>query len=163
LHRELTHLPVLLCAPDFVARRVPGRLEARDFHDLLPRLASGERIPLEEWVVERVRARNGHRYASLYWTSSDSSIHRPEQARVVMRGIDTEKWKLLWSGYGDTYELYEAANDPLEMNNRAGELPARVAELAGEMDAAVGHWSQLQPDSESEGTLEQLRKLGYVE
>jgi arylsulfatase A-like enzyme len=163
LHRELTHVPGLLCAKALGARRVPGRLEARDFHDLLPRLAAGESLALGEWVDERIRARRDRRYSSVYVTTKTAALHRPEQQRVVLRGLDTGDWKLLWSGYGYTYELYEAASDPGEMHNRAGELPERVSDLAAEMDTVVPRWRQPQPDFESDHTLEQLRRLGYVE
>ena len=163
LYRELTHLPGLLCAEDETARRVAGRLEARDFFDLLPRLASGELPSLESWVEGRDQARGGRRYSSAYVRSKAASFHRPRQAQSLLRSLETGDWKLVWSGYGETYELYESASDPEELENRASGESARVSRLADDLDTEIGRWSIQENDLESGDTFEQLKQLGYVE
>ena len=163
LHRELTHIPAFLCAEGGTARRVGGKLEARDFFDLLPRLAAGTAPVLEEWVEEREEARGGRRYASAYVRAREASFHRPQQAQSLFRAIEADGWKLIWSGYGETYELYEPDADPRELENRASDEPERLSRLVSDLDSEIRRWSLQETDAESEDTLEQLRQLGYVE
>jgi arylsulfatase A-like enzyme len=163
LHREVVHLPALLCAAEEPARRIAGRLEARDFHDLLPRLGAGGGTPLEVWASERNGARGGHRYSSSYVRTKAAAIHRPGQSQSVLRALESADWRLMWSGFGETFELYERASDPWELFNQVAVRPEVASSLSEELEAEIEWWSLLQSDAETDETFDQLRELGYVE
>ncbi|MCA9510013.1 MAG: sulfatase [Myxococcales bacterium] len=166
LHPELLHLPAILCAEDVAAERVEGRLEARDFFDLLPRLAArprGERVEsLDRWVDARVRLRRDERYASSY-IRTPSAWHRPYQTLIVQRGIDLADAKLVWSGYGETTQVYDLLRDPTEHRDVAGSDRARLDRLRAALEAAVPYWHPVESDTESDIPIELLRNLGYAE
>ena len=79
-----------------------------------------------------------------------------------MRSIEHEQWRLVWSGLGDTYELYDLENDPGELDNLADRRPVIVERLARMMESAVTDWDEGSPERRSEKALERLRSLGYV-
>ena len=82
---------------------------------------------------------------------------------ALRTALDAGGWKLIWSGYGETYELYEPDTDPRELENRASDEPERLSRLVSDLDSEIRRWSLQETDAESEDTLEQLRQLGYVE
>lgn len=166
LHPELLHVPALLCGDDVAPRRIEGRLEARDFFDLLPHLAARPHVApsesLEAWVDGRVRRREDKRYASSY-IRTPSGWHRPYQSLVVQRGIDRGDAKLVWSGYGDTTQLYDPSEDPGEHRDLAADRVAELERLTADLDRAVPIWHAVESDTEADIPIELLRNLGYAE
>ena len=77
---------------------------------------------------------------------------------MVQRG----GWKLIWSAYGPTYELYDLAADPEEVDNRAGRRPDLLRSLKDELDVTPPRWRRSATIEISEETLERLRSLGYI-
>ena len=43
-----------------------------------------------------------------------------------MRSIEHDGFRLIWSGLGKTYELYDVGSDPGELRNIADERPDTV-------------------------------------
>lgn len=162
LYRELVHLPMVVRGLAEGPRRIDARLEAADFFDLLLRASSEHPFDAEEWARSRVRRRGDRRYASSY-LRTPSAFHRPYQTQVLLRSIDDGEHSLVWSGYGDTHELYSRDGDPLERKNTASTDRDRVRALLRLMDETTGRWAAPEADGVSATTLEMLRKLGYVQ
>ncbi len=159
LYDEVVHVPLFVhhaAMQDGAA--LSQRLEGRDLFSLL--LALEERADLGEWAIERCR---DERYLSLYYTGTGRLILRPYRRYNVMRSLDRESHRFIWSAYGETRELYEHGTDPDQLRNLIGAAP----ELAGGMERVLDdfpqHWRFPPPIEPSERALEQLRELGYVE
>jgi arylsulfatase A-like enzyme len=163
LYQEVVHVPAGLRwkgAP--AGGDLPQKLDSRDLHDLLVAVAGGEvgHAGVPAWAARRARAQ---RYASVYYGTTGRLLLRPYQRRVFMRAVEQGSEKLVWSAYGDTWELYDLASDPGEQDNLAARLPARAQALAAGLDAAVAFWSPAQPLELDADMREQLRALGYLD
>jgi arylsulfatase A-like enzyme len=137
-----------------------ARLEARDFFDLLLAVTASRDFSVEEWARRHSR---GRRYASLYHSTKGRHAFRPYLRRMCQRAVEGEGYKLIWSAYGDTYELYDLERDPGEQRNLAAEQPERVARMAAAFDSHVAYWSFPAPIEVGDGTREKLRALGYLD
>lgn len=158
LYQELIHVPAAVKTGDG-GGTVTARLEGRDLFDLMIAVAADPELPVEAWAKQRDRER---RYASLYYRREGWLILRPYLRRAVMRAIEEDGEKLIWSAYGDTWQLYDLERDPAETDNRWAESPTRRRELAGALDGMVEFWSFPERFEPSAETLEQLRALGYA-
>ncbi|MDH3213222.1 MAG: sulfatase [Myxococcales bacterium] len=159
LYREAIWLPTIVHIPGGEADEISAPLEARDFFDLLVRVAASGSVDPVEWAKARARSR---RYASIYSTTA-SAVHRPYLSHVCMRSIEEDGLRLVWSGYGSTYELYDLTRDPDERRSLARALPDRVEALEKSIDDPVSRWVERVPVEEDAQTVEMLRVLGYVE
>ncbi len=157
LYEELIHVPVALAA-DGAGAALPARLEARDFFDLL--LRYGEGFSVEDWSRRRDRER---RYASIYYSQSGRLILRPYLGKTSMRAVEEGGMKLIWSGYGDTHELYDLTADSGETRNLAALRPGLIEQLAAVFDEPVRFWTPAVAVEATAEDLEQLRDLGYVD
>ncbi len=158
LYGEVVEIPAALHTGQG-AGDVGARLEARDFFDLLTRAAAGD-VSIENWSRRRAR---DQRYTSTYHHTEGRLLLRPYLRRICTRAIEQGDYKLIWSAYGDTYELYNLARDPGELDNLAASEPERVARMAASLDPAVRFWSFAEGLDLSEEALERLRTLGYAE
>mgnify|MGYP002831985171 CR=1 FL=1 len=113
-----------------------------------PTLCVGQSILLPEWARSRVRRRGDRRYASSY-LRTPSAFHRPYQTQVLLRSIDDGEHSLVWSGYGDTHELYSRDGDPLERKNMASTDRDRVRALLSLMDETTSRWAAPEADGGS--------------
>lgn len=161
LYPEVLRVPLLLWSPQREAGRSDAALETRDFFDLLLRLAGTPDLDPGAWAAQRARAT---RYASVYSTTTGMGPHRPYLRHVAMRAVERDGWQLIWSGYGDTVELYDLRSDPQARANLAARHPEKVAELQRELERATpAVWSRREPVEHSAETHDLLKILGYVE
>jgi len=157
LYRELVQIPAFLVAPGVRSSAISARLEARDFFDLLSALPDGA-VDIAAWAAKRQRSL---RYASVFWTDREPGNIDARRA-VASRRIDTESETLIWSSYGDTYELYDRRTDPREKFNLASRRPERLAALREMLATAtppLGFSLPLDLSGEERG---RLRALGYL-
>jgi arylsulfatase A-like enzyme len=80
-------------------------------------------------------------------------------------GVRVGDWKYVVGPEEGTHELYDLAGDPAETKNRVALEPERVDALARLIDAYRAEHTRSSPidDAISDGDLERLRALGYVE
>jgi arylsulfatase A-like enzyme len=160
LYEEVVRIPAALHTDAGSGTDVTARLEARDFFELLldAALGGGEKA-IAELAAERSRER---RYMSLYNHTEGRLLLRPYLRRMCSRAVEEDGYKLIWSAYGDTYELYRLEDDPGETVNLAGEEPERVARMAAAFDGHVEFWSFAESRELSEEARERLKALGYL-
>ena len=163
LYGEVTKIPAMLWSGRANDRGViSAKLEGRDFFRLLLQFLQPSHPNVGKWASRNERSL---RYASVYNAHHNSPLYqllRPRLANVAMRSIEHKQWRLVWSGLGDTYELYDLENDPGELDNLADRRPVIVERLARMMESAVTDWDEGSPERRSEKALERLRSLGYV-
>jgi hypothetical protein len=162
LYGEVIHVPVALRwkgAPG--GADLPQRLEARDFHRLLVAIARGEigAADVPAWAARNERRR---RYSSVYYSTTGRLALRPYQSRVCMRALEEGPHKVVWSAYGDTWELYDRDTDPGEQVNLAEIDPATVRRLSAAFDGEIGFWSKARALVLPPEAREQMRALGYL-
>ncbi len=159
LYDEVLRIPAALYGVEGVGGEITVPLESRDFFDLLVGSAAGE-LAVDDWSRRKARDR---RYSSLYFGSEGRLFLRPYLRHVCTRTLEEEGFKLIWSAYGDTYELYDLRHDPGERHNLAAVEPERVARMATAFDAQVRFWTQPGPVELSDQAAERLRALGYLD
>ncbi|MGH7341320.1 MAG: sulfatase-like hydrolase/transferase, partial [Candidatus Rokuibacteriota bacterium] len=159
LYDEVVRVPALLTGGENRSGLAEARLEARDFFDLLQRLAREPELDVAAWAARRDR---GQRYLST-WGGTQMGWHRPYRRYVGLRGIEKDGFFLVWSAYGNTWELYDLRRDPGQLRNVVRQHPERRRELAAAMEESVGWWTERVPIQHSDQTLDLLRELGYVE
>jgi arylsulfatase A-like enzyme len=143
------------------AGTVDAPLEGRDFFSLLSELSSGQPIDVPAWAEAHARS---ERYASTYYTNT-SLIYRwlrPYRAAICLQAIEKDGYTLIWSGQGDTYELYDLRVDPGQHRNIADHEPETVNRLASAMRGAPAFWTPQIRGTLDEAALERLRALGYL-
>ena len=159
LYSELVRVPAMLLGPGVEGQRIDARLEGRDFHDLLARLARGGPPDPAAWARSRQRER---RLTSVY-SSTKAGWHHPRMRRVCMRGIEEDGYFLIWSSFGPNLQLYRREDDPGETLNRVGTEPERTAAMKQALDAEPRVWATPVPVELRDETAELLRRLGYAE
>ena len=168
LYSEVLDIPAVLLLSDERGSRPRGTvedaLEGRDFFELL--LASaGEKADVRALAATLSR---DARVASVTNTKDpgrSALMHyllRPYRHSVYSRMVQRGGWKLIWSAYGPTYELYDLAADPEEVDNRAGRRPDLLRSLKDELDVTPPQWRRSATIGISEESLERLRGLGYI-
>ena len=168
LYSEVLDIPAVLLLSDegglTLRGTVEDALEGRDVFELL--LASaGEKPDVTEVAATLSR---DVRVASITNTKDvgrSSIIHyllRPYRHSIYSRMVQRGGWKLIWSAYGPTYELYDLAADPEEVDNRAGRRPDLLRSLKDELDVTPPRWRRSATIGISEESLERLRDLGYI-
>ena len=160
LYEEVARIPAALHTGQGPGRDIEARLESRDFFDLLVSSAAGGELSIEAWANRKQR---DLRYASLYFGSEGRLLLRPYLRHVCTRALEQDDYKLIWSAFGDTYELYDLSRDPGELRNLAAEEPERVARMADALDDQVSFWRIPEAVELSAEALERLRTLGYVD
>ena len=158
LYGEVTRIPAALHTGGGQGD-VDVALEGRDLFDLLRR-ASRSKLDVPAWAAARHR---DERYASIYYSSEGRLLLRPYLAKVCQRSVEAEGYKLVWSAYGETVELYDLAADAGEQRNLAAVRPDVVARLLPMLDDAVRFWSFPGTYERSPAELQQLRDLGYLD
>ena len=88
---------------------------------------------------------------------------RPYRQRIYARMLERDGWRLVWSAYGDTHELYDLRRDPGERRNLAARRPDLVMALRAEMDAHPPVWRRTAAARGADRSLDRLRALGYVD
>ncbi len=156
LHDEVTRVPAALHVGDGGAE-ITARLESRDFFELL--LSYAPDLKVEDWAGARAR---DLRYTSLYHGTEGRLLLRPYLKDVCMRAVEQDGYKLIWSAYGDTWELYDMNRDPGELENLAASEPERVARMAAAFDPQVKFWSFPEAIEIDEELLKKLKTLGYA-
>ena len=162
LYDEVLTVPAFLYLGEAGASgRIDARLEGRDFYDLITVLAGSEDVDVRAWAAAASRS---ERYAATYYTNPSPlyAMLRPYRAAIALRAIEKDGYTLIWSGQGDTYELYDMGVDPGQLRNIAAAEPEIVAELAAALRAAPSYWSPKIAQAFTEDELERLRALGYL-
>ena len=120
-HEEAVRVPLLVRAPGVVPRRDDGAISLLDLSAMTRAWADGV-----DAIVER-------RHSVI---SMPSVVALPHQCDRVWRGLRTPQKKLVLDARGEPWLYFDLEQDPLEMNNLAGE-PARRGEIAA-LSARVG-------------------------
>ena len=141
---------------------VEHQLEGRDFFELLLRIAEDSEIS-----VPRLAQSLGRdlRVASVSFSKDSGAIHnllRPYRNRIYSRMAQRDGWRLIWSAYGSTHELYDLNTDPAETRNVVARRPNLAATLKTELESTPRYWSRPGTIGLSEESLERLRGLGYI-
>jgi arylsulfatase A-like enzyme len=160
LYQEVLRIPFAVRSPTSSGRDFDSPLEQRDTPALLLAHASGLPVDHGEWGA---RAARRQRYSSIYFSGYRRGVLRPYLRQICMRSVREGSLKLIWSGYGDTHELYDLASDPGELSNLAAARPDEVARLRAAMEGAVPAWSFGRTFAATGEELEQLRALGYIQ
>jgi arylsulfatase A-like enzyme len=157
LHKELVWVPLFVSFPDGRAGRVDAPLESRDLFTLVQDVARDQGLDATKWGEKHARAT---RYASQYLERVEDA--RPDRKWTALRRVDSEGASLIWSGFGSTWELYDAATDPGELSNRIDRERERARTLRAAMERGVRFWSEPLRVERSPQELEFLRALGYA-
>jgi arylsulfatase A-like enzyme len=159
LYQELLHVPVILVNGQ-QNKKIDFALEGRDIFDLVLSLSNRwpNFDPLE-WAQKRSRS---VRYSSVRRFSRGVLLH-PFRKMVVMQALITERYKVIHSEYGSTYEMYDLMSDPAELNNIARSERERLVQLIQTMNSEV-RVPCVAPmlATPSDEAKEQLRSLGYL-
>lgn len=161
LSAEQLHIPLMVGGAGIQSGASRASLEGRDLFSLVDYLSAGN-TDLADWAARHGRM---SRYSSVYLTVTTSKLH-PRDAKVGMRSYSEGGRLLVWSAFGETFELYDLAADPQRRHNvydsdrrgldklQTGILrPSRTAtQRDGGRDLVVDR-----------DTREALRALGYVE
>ena len=168
LYSEVLDIPAVLLLSDERGSTPRGTVEAalegRDFFELLLALA-GEKVDVPALAVALSR---DVRVASTTNTKDpgrSSLMHyllRPYRHSIYSRMVQRGDWKLIWSAYGPTSELYDLAADPEEVDNRARRRPDLLRSLKEELDLRPPEWKRSATIRISEESLERRRGLGYI-
>lgn len=166
LYRDQLEIPALVWLPSAEAGRSAARLEIRDLFDLTLRLRDPANLDIGAWAERNAR---DTRYASLSGSKDPGpsqwlhDLIRPYRNNILMRLSEQGSERLIWSAYGDTYELYDLDSDPEERTNLARQRPASVERLARLLEAAPRWWAPRIVQGITEDALEELRTLGYIQ
>ena len=165
LYSEVLAIPAILRIDDGsgpTPSTVEHSLEGRDFFDLLLRTADDAAMD-----ALRLSAPLGRdiRVASVSFSKESGAIHdllRPYRRRIYSRMAQRDGWRVIWSAYGPTTELYNLENDPAETKNSVAVRPDLAAALKMELESTPRYWSRPGTIGISEESLERLRGLGYI-
>ncbi len=163
LYGEVAHIPAALTLYGLPSQpaEIEASLEGRDLFDLLLRWTlGGGALDPAQWAAEKSREQ---RYTSIYYRSSGRLALRPYLGRVYMRAIERDGFKLIWSAYGSTFELYNLTNDPEEQQNVALRHVELVTELSAELKKSASRWRFPPRYERSLKEQEQLKALGYLD
>lgn len=165
LYSETVHIPLLIAGAGIEAGRIDAPLEGRDLFDLMLYLADTSGADLYRWARE---ARRRVRYASVFHTillntgSLDAWL-RPTRTRLYLRLVEQDGWRLIWSAYGPTWELYDLSTDSRQLDNRYRTHERRAGRLAALLEGIPERWAaRLVPVGVGEEDVEDLRALGYA-
>ena len=165
LYSEVLAIPAVLQI-ESGSRPTPSvvghKLEGRDFFELLLRLGDDAEIAAPRLAQSLAR---DTRVASVSFSKDSGTVHnllRPYRNRIYSRMAQRDGWRLIWSAYGPTHELYDLENDPAETTNDVASRPDLVATLKAELQSTPTYWSRPGTIGISEESLERLRGLGYV-
>jgi hypothetical protein len=161
LSAEQLHIPLIVGGAGIQSGMSRLSLEGRDLFSLVDYLSAGN-TNLVDWAVRHGRM---SRYSSVYLAVTPSKLH-PRDAKVGKRSYSEDGRLLVWSAFGETFELYDLADDPQRRNNiydfdRRGLETLQKGMLRPSRTAAQRDGGRdLMVDAE---TLEALRALGYAE
>ena len=159
LYPEQADIPLAVVGPGLSPGQSDARLEGHDLFDLTLALAFDSDLDLPAWAASRDRS---NRFSSVY-THLPAGPHRPFQRINASRRLDEDEFVLIWSAYGNTYELYDQSHDPDFRNNLADAHPEIVDRLRRQMAKRRPVRRPTEAAEPSEKAKEQLRALGYVE
>jgi arylsulfatase A-like enzyme len=169
LYNEVLDIPVIVQARDAAGQApsalIDAPLEGRDFFYLMVRSAIEPGFDVPAWARQTTRPA---RQSSLWFEKDPGrsvTVHyllRPYRHRIFSRMIERDRWRLIWSAYGRTDELYDLRNDPQELLNIAASNPEFVESLKAELREDPRYWVRLEPMDLSRDAMENLRALGYI-
>jgi len=157
LYSEQLRVPAYLSGPGITPAGVDSPMEARDFFELLLRLGTGESL---EAALRSEGPKRRFRYASLDVRMDHSVLTRYRE--IAMRRIDTTEGTLIWSAYGNTFELYDRSTDPYETRNLVASRRNSLLRLRRDLDAAVPEWEPSTKAELSDESIDLLRSLDYL-
>lgn len=157
LYREVLHVPVLVAGTSAPPSVLATPLELRDLYDLLPRLTNPS-TSVENWA--RLRSRRT-RYSSVHLTSLSLPFYRPLLRFVRGQRLETDGLTIIWSGVGNTVEVYESERDPWERFDRSSDR-ALLDPLVAALARSTPPWVAGGRAQSNQMTEEQLRSLGYL-
>ena len=137
-------------------------MEGRDFFEMLLRVAGDPEVGPRRLAQSLGR---DTRVASVSFSKDSGPIHnllRPYRNRIYSRMAQRDGWRLIWSAYGPTHELYNLKSDPTETKNHVAGRPDLVATLKAELESTPPYWRRPDSIGLSEESLERLRGLGYI-
>ncbi len=159
LYDEVVRVPAMLCRSDDEGARLSARLEGRDLFALTLAAAADPELDLRHWAARHART---ERYLSLYYTGEGRLQLRPYRRFNLMRAIDRSRERLIWSGYGETVELY-GARDPGQLRNLSAAQPETVEDLRSSLDNHPRYWTFPEPFEGSDELRRRLESLGYID
>lgn len=165
LYSEVLSIPAIVSLENS-SRLAPAvidhPLEGRDFFELLLRMAGDPEVGPVRLAQDLGR---DIRVASVSFSKDSGLIHnllRPYRNRIYARLAQRDGWRLIWSAYGPTQELYDLKSDPTETENLVAGRPDLVADLRAELESKPPYWRRAGTIGLSEESLERLRGLGYI-
>jgi hypothetical protein len=157
LYREVLHVPVLVAGTSTPPSVLAVPLELRDLYDLIPRLTDSS-TSVVSWAELRRRT---SRYSSVHLTSLTLPFYRPHLRFVRSQRLETNGFTVLWSGVGNTVEVYESERDPGEIFDRSDDH-ALLDPLVAALARSTPPWTAGARVRSSQMTEAQLRSLGYL-
>jgi arylsulfatase A-like enzyme len=164
---EQLHTPFFVIAPDTEARRVPYPVGA---HDLVPTLMGLADLPDEAAWLGQVTGRDvlaeDFEPTPIFSRMSLRQVRKDLNATFALTG---RRWKFVGHA-GGKRELFDLDADPHELDDVADEHPEvcdRLAKQVKEMLQAQRALAERLGSGETEelddGTISELRELGYME
>ncbi len=158
LYREVLHVPCIIVAPGFAARRVPQQVS---HVDLLPTILEllGHEVPtdvdgrtLTLLMEGKAAAPRAFQFSELSWHGNLRSLYNDEHHLIADEAAEKR-------------ELYAVPNDPKEERDLSKLHPETAANLGSELDTfadrLVSPTPEALPDASREH-LEELKTLGYL-
>jgi choline-sulfatase len=142
LWEVLTRVPLVICGPGIKAQRIAER---RSHIDLVPTFLEllGQKVP-ENLHGESLRAELTGEQAPasrepIYLELSEDS-HNPPR-RALIRGAH----KVIWSGPGDKFQLYDLEQDPGEQKDLAKSAPDTLKDMVAAYRAYTDKLRMVEP------------------
>ena len=164
LYSEVLDIPAVLSIEESgrpTLRGVIGDpLEARDFFEILLRSAESLELVLPTRLLNR-----NTRVSSISFSKGGGTVRnlvRPDREDIYARMAERDGWRLIWSAYGPTRELYNLRTDPGETVNQVAQRPDVAESLTRFLDLTPPWWSRPGAIGVSEESLDRLRGLGYI-
>jgi arylsulfatase A-like enzyme len=165
LHREEIHTPLLLVFPD--ARHAGTRHSSPvQTHDLYPTILDILGLPKSPEL-------QGRSLGEAIGGAADPERPIFSEGRFrslsLVGSVRVGAWKLIYDPKEKKAELYDVQRDPEERHDLARREPQRVRALVRQLEAFWERNAQLapaeldEPDDLSPATVDDLRRLGYLE
>lgn len=161
IYAPVSHIPLLIHFPQ---NRFSGSYSTLvESIDLMPTLLEYSEIPLPGELQGRSLMPVVQKQA---WKPRNAVTESPYRGRRL--GISGRGFRMIFCRKTGVAELYRYRKDPLELHNLATKYPERIRALSRRLllwQEKVGreNWKRSTQNSLKKETIEQLRKLGYLE